>query len=422
MFKKYLAESQRAVEAPVSGDEFDFQINETLCLECEVLEHDECSFIVGIDGHALHILEELGMLETEDYPVDTNPLVDPSKPFALANPKQIFIGDDHGTGEYAPVGKNPVASNRFKHWHNEQDHARNKGYILRYVGNDPEKAKESGYEGRAPQLGKNLRGEELPDRGLSPAMRAAVELSKKENEPKTNIMAQMRKLAGLGEADVEEAEYQGHSVQLGKPSSGDVKKYKVYVKDPKSGNVKKVNFGDKNMEIKRDNPERRKNFRARHNCSDKKDRTKAGYWSCRMWSNKPVSKIVSEADAHKIQDKSNRLDSGNKMKPEHAAPIKNAVKFPDQNMSSGSLYLNYRFGVALAGAPNYPMPSDNAIAGDPLLASYTDEELDMINAAAKMVGSKGMKRLSNNRSTELPNTNVTSPIPQNSGAKRKKGK
>lgn len=91
---------------------------------------------------------------------------------------------------------------------------------------------------------------------------------------------------------VNEAEYQGRSVQLGKPTRGDVKKYKVYVRDPKSGNIKKVNFGDKNMEIKRDNPERRKNFRARHNCSDKKDRTKAGYWSCRMWSKKPVSKIV----------------------------------------------------------------------------------------------------------------------------------
>ena len=95
----------------------------------------------------------------------------------------------------------------------------------------------------------------------------------------------------VGES-VDEAEYQGRSVQLGKPTRGDVKKYKVYVRDPKSGNIKKVNFGDKHMEIKRDNPARRKNFRARHNCADKKDRTKAGYWSCRMWSTKPVSKIV----------------------------------------------------------------------------------------------------------------------------------
>ena len=101
-----------------------------------------------------------------------------------------------------------------------------------------------------------------------------------------------KKFKHLVSESVDEAEYQGHSVQLGKPTRGDVKKYKVYVRDPKSGNIKKVNFGDKHMEIKRDNPARRKNFRARHNCADKKDRTKAGYWSCRMWSTKPVSKIV----------------------------------------------------------------------------------------------------------------------------------
>ena len=54
------------------------------------------------------------------------------------------------------------------------------------------------------------------------------------------------------------------------------------VRDPKTGNIKKVNFGDKKMSIKRDNPARRKNFRARHNCAQKKDRTKASYWSCRL--------------------------------------------------------------------------------------------------------------------------------------------
>jgi len=91
-----------------------------------------------------------------------------------------------------------------------------------------------------------------------------------------------------------EAEYQGRKVKLGKPMRGDVAKYKVYVKDKKTGNVKKVNFGDKNMEIKRDDPKRRKSFRARHGCGTPKasDRTKARYWSCRMWSSKPVSKII----------------------------------------------------------------------------------------------------------------------------------
>jgi len=90
-----------------------------------------------------------------------------------------------------------------------------------------------------------------------------------------------------------EAEYQGRKVPLGKPMRGDVKKFKVYVKDPKTGNVKKVNFGhggtsakragQKTMKIKKSNPARRKSFRARHNCDNPGPRTKARYWSCRAW-------------------------------------------------------------------------------------------------------------------------------------------
>jgi hypothetical protein len=79
-----------------------------------------------------------------------------------------------------------------------------------------------------------------------------------------------------------EAEYQGRDVPLGKPMQGDVKKFKVYVKNPK-GNVVKVNFGDPNMRIKKSNPARRKSFRARHNCDNPGPRTKARYWSCRKW-------------------------------------------------------------------------------------------------------------------------------------------
>jgi hypothetical protein len=91
-----------------------------------------------------------------------------------------------------------------------------------------------------------------------------------------------------------EAQYKGRDVSLGKPMKGDVKKFKVYVKDKKTGNVKKVNFGDPNAEIKRDDPERRKNFRARHGCGTKRasDRTKAAWWSCKMWSKKKVSDIL----------------------------------------------------------------------------------------------------------------------------------
>ena len=84
------------------------------------------------------------------------------------------------------------------------------------------------------------------------------------------------------ESPVGEAEYQGRNVPLGKPMAGDVKKSKVYVKGPK-GNVVKVNFGAKKMRIKKSNPNRRKSFRARHNCDNPGPRWKARYWSCRAW-------------------------------------------------------------------------------------------------------------------------------------------
>ena len=89
---------------------------------------------------------------------------------------------------------------------------------------------------------------------------------------------------------MDEAEYRGRKVKLGKPMAGDVKKFKVYVKDPKTGNVKKVNFGHggssvkgKSMRIRKNNPAARRSFRARHNCDNPGPRTKARYWSCRKW-------------------------------------------------------------------------------------------------------------------------------------------
>ena len=84
-----------------------------------------------------------------------------------------------------------------------------------------------------------------------------------------------------GEID-EAAEYDGRPVKLNNPTRGDVKKYKVYVRNDK-GNVVKVEFGDPNMEIKRDDPARRKSFRARHNCDNPGPKYKARFWSCKFW-------------------------------------------------------------------------------------------------------------------------------------------
>jgi hypothetical protein len=83
---------------------------------------------------------------------------------------------------------------------------------------------------------------------------------------------------------LEEAKYQGRTVSLGKPflTPDGPKKRSVYVKNPK-GNVVKVNFGQKGVRIKKNNPARRKSFRARHNCDNPGPRTSAKYWSCKFW-------------------------------------------------------------------------------------------------------------------------------------------
>ena len=93
----------------------------------------------------------------------------------------------------------------------------------------------------------------------------------------------------VDENDLFEAEYQGRKVKLNKPMRGDVKKFKVYVKN-KKGNVIKVNFGHggtsakrPTMRIRKSNPKARKSFRARHNCDNPGPKTKARYWSCRKW-------------------------------------------------------------------------------------------------------------------------------------------
>lgn len=85
------------------------------------------------------------------------------------------------------------------------------------------------------------------------------------------------------ESDLDEATYQGKKVPLNKPMAGDVKKSKVYVDPDGDGKAKKVNFGDKNMTIKKDIPARRRSFRARHNCENPGPKDKARYWSCKAW-------------------------------------------------------------------------------------------------------------------------------------------
>lgn len=90
--------------------------------------------------------------------------------------------------------------------------------------------------------------------------------------------------APLSDEMLNEAEYQGKKVKVGHPMRGGSKKYYVYVKNPQTGKIKKISFGDVHggLTAKVSNPKARKAFASRHQCDKKKDRTKAGYWACRI--------------------------------------------------------------------------------------------------------------------------------------------
>ncbi len=112
--------------------------------------------------------------------------------------------------------------------------------------------------------------------------------------------------------------------------------------------------------------------------------------------------------------------SAKKLPKSQVSAIKGAISMPDisQTKQGGSPYAQWRFGIAMAGAPDYPTEPAGAFAGDPLLATYTDEELKIINSAAKMIGAGEVKKLTDNRSTEHPKVNKASPVKPFAGYKK----
>lgn len=122
--------------------------------------------------------------------------------------------------------------------------------------------------------------------------------SKSPKHDKDLLPASHASSSKKSDEEVTKAEYQGEQVTLNKPRriKGGNKKFEVFVQS--GGKVKRVAFGDPNMEIRRDDPKARANFRARHNCDSKKDKTTAGYWSCRMWEG---GTSVSQLTKHNIE-------------------------------------------------------------------------------------------------------------------------
>jgi hypothetical protein len=287
-FRKYILETQRAMEAPVTGDDFDFQINETLSIECEIVEHSDNTFVIGLDEKAWDLLKEAELVSEAETCMECGM----GTMYKLGESKMRC--DECGytmTMEAASIRLHRARESGIDVERNNIGDGYYIGHEVHDDG-DSKKVTYSLYHLENPEGLTNILADAFREIGylnVSPYRANPEEIFAAAAQLK--IKDQMNKKIQSSES-VTEAEYQGRSVTLGKPSAGDVKKYKVYVRDPKTGNIKKVNFGDKKMSIKRDNPARRKNFRARHNCAQKKDRTTAGYWSCRMWSKKPVSKIL----------------------------------------------------------------------------------------------------------------------------------
>ena len=104
--------------------------------------------------------------------------------------------------------------------------------------------------------------------------------------------------------------------------------------------------------------------------------------------------------------------TGAKLPASQRHALKGMISMPDisQTKQGGSPYTQWRFGIAMAGAPDYPTPPAGAFAGDPLLATYSDTDMEIINAAAKSVGAGRVNKITDNRSTEADWVQKTSPV------------
>jgi hypothetical protein len=236
--KEYIAESESWMQTPADGDVFAFEFEDDTLVETYIIEVADDCILLDATPEIISVLEEWAALEDTDEG-DSNVILE-----------TMGYGGLVGEGNIEDLEKN-IASAAVKPIPME--------------------------EGQMKEL----------------MWRDAERMSLEQFVDKYGDEEWVREFWNAIMGDLDEAKYQGREVQLNKPMAGDVKKSKVYVRDPATGNIKKVNFGhggktakrlgQKTMKIKKSNPARRKNFRARHNCDNPGPKTKARYWSCRAW-------------------------------------------------------------------------------------------------------------------------------------------
>ena len=241
----YIAES----ESPVVGDRFAINIREECLIESYVVDVVEDGVVIEGDERLLELLEQYG------YQLETVP-------------RYGAVGSSPGQGY--TMGEDDINDACSDDSDQELRLIRSRAGLAETAPYQPE----TDADHNDP-----LAAKAADDAAVGPMEEDGVDPVNAQGQDAEDLHGQATSSVP---GAVDEAEYQGRKVQLGKKMAGDVKKSKVYVRGPK-GNVVKVNFGDPNMRIKKSNPARRKSFRARHNCDNPGPRWKARYWSCRSW-------------------------------------------------------------------------------------------------------------------------------------------
>jgi hypothetical protein len=246
---KPLAEYLIETESPMPGDHFAINIREECLIESHIVDVVEDGVVIEGDERLLELLEQYG------YQLETVP-------------RYGAVGSSPGQGY--TMGEDDINDACSDDSDQELQLIRSRAGLAETAPYQPE----TDADHNDP-----LAAKAADDAAVGPMEEDGVDPVNAQGQDAEDLHGQATSsVAGA----VDEAEYQGRKVQLGKKMAGDVKKSKVYVKGPK-GNVVKVNFGDPNMRIKKSNPARRKSFRARHNCDNPGPRWKARYWSCRSW-------------------------------------------------------------------------------------------------------------------------------------------
>ena len=315
--RDYISESEHWTNNPVAGDDFAINFREECLVESYVLETRRGAVVIQADEEMIRIMESYGcsmedleeqqsvddVLVSED-PTEEEPTA-PATLGAVDEPTDYDpIGEDFmgrmlelaGCGRKTMEGdisqiEKDIADAPVAPMGTVEEGVMSEIDIdLRHIGRTENP--DALYDALAGQFGRATQ-EYLQDMLMRVAQHRGLHPDDQQEEILEIMMDEIVDEYGADDDDMMEAEYQGRKVPLGKPMRGDVKKFKVYVKDPKTGNIKKVNFGhggtsakragQKTMKIKKSNPARRKSFRARHNCDNPGPRTKARYWACRSW-------------------------------------------------------------------------------------------------------------------------------------------